>query len=133
MEGIRLKVTCNVFANVVRELRVFSRLLLLNDLFRTYRPLNASVGSIFITTLGGPERSAGSLGVVMKKRVSAAYSNLELDREVPSIFRRVADEWNRIIKDTQCQETSVCLTMTRSQGNEKICYSWISFFGFDNL
>ena len=114
MKGIRLKVTRNVFANVVRELRVFSRLFSLNDLFPTYRPLNASEGSIFITTLGGPERSAGSLGVAMNKRISAAYSSLELDREVPSIFRRVADEWNRIMKDKQCQETSVCLTMTRS-------------------
>ena len=102
MEGIRLKVTCNVFANVVRELRVFSRLLLLNDLFRTYRPLNASVGSIFITTLGGPERSAGSLGVVMSKRFSAAYSGLRLNHKVLSVLRYVSESWNRIIKDKQC-------------------------------
>ena len=114
MKGIHLKAMRNVFANVVRKLRVFSHLLSADDLFLTYSPLNASGGSIVIPALGGPERSAGSLGVAMYKRVSAAYSNLGLDHKISANSRYFSDWWNRIFNDKQCLETIVRLTMTRS-------------------
>lgn len=114
MKGIHLKAMHNVFANVVRELRVFSHVLSQNVLFPTYSSLNASGGSIVITAPGGPERSAGSLGVAMNKRVSAAYSTSELKRRVPCILRDSSDGRIGFFKDKQCLETSVRLTMTRS-------------------
>ena len=114
MKGILLKAMRNVFANVVRELRVFLHTLSTDQLFLTYSSLNASGGSIVISALGGPERSAGSLGVVMNKRASAAYSNQDLKRRVLCILCDSSDWWNRIFKDKQCLETIVRLTMTRS-------------------
>ena len=114
MKGILLKAMRNVFANVVRELRVFLHTLSTDQLFLTYSSLNASGGSIVISALGGPERSAGSLGVAMNNRVSAAYSNPELNRIISCVLRYSSDWWNRIIKDKQCLETIVRLTMTRS-------------------
>ena len=102
MKGIHLIATHNVFANVVRELSVFSRALSFHELFLPYSSLNASGGSIVITIPGGPERSAGSLGVVVSKRFSAAYSGLRLNHKVLSILRYVSESWNRIIKDKQC-------------------------------
>ncbi len=114
MKGIHLKVTRNVFANVVRELSVFSRALSSHELFLTYSPLNASDDSIVITIPGGPERSAGSLGIVVRKWISAAYSGLRKNREIVIFMRCVLERWNRIIKDKQCLETIIRLTMTRS-------------------
>ena len=114
MKGIHLKALRNVFANVVRKLRVFSHVLYVDELFPTYSPLNASGYSIVTSAPGGPERSAGSLGVAMNNRVSAAYSNPELNRIISSVLRYSSDWWNRIFKDKQCLETIVRLTMTRS-------------------
>ena len=114
MKGIHLKALRNVFANIVRKLRVFSHVLYVDELFPTYSPLNASGYSIVTSAPGGPERSAGSLGVAVCKRVWAAYSNLELNPRILVILRCCSDWANRIIKDKQCLETSVRLTMTRS-------------------
>ena len=114
MKGIHLKALHNVFANIVRKLRVFSHVLSVDDLFLPYSPLNASGYSIVTPAPGGPERSAGSLGVAVNKRVWAAYSNLELNPRI-LVFLRYCSDWaNRIINDKQCLETSIRLTMTRS-------------------
>ncbi len=114
MKGIYLKAMHNVFANVVKKLRVFSHLLFHNNVILTYSSLNAFGKSIVITALGGPERSAGSLGVVMNKRVLAACSIPELKRRGHYFLRDSSNWWNRIIKDKQCLETFERLTMTRS-------------------
>ena len=114
MKGIHLKALHNVFANIVRKLRVFSHVLSADELFLTYSPLNASGYSIVTSAPGGPERSAGSLGVAVNKRVWAAYSNLELNLRILVILRYCSEWENRIINDKQCLETSIRLTMTRS-------------------
>ena len=62
MKGIHLKALHNVFANIVRKLRVFSHVLSADELFPTYSPLNASGYSIVTSAPGGPEEECRVIG-----------------------------------------------------------------------
>ena len=114
MKEIQLILAHNVFANVGKCLRVFSRLISGFESTFRFSVLNASVGATNIVIPGGPERSAGSLGAAVNKRVLAACSKPELKRRQHYFLRDSSNWWNRIIKDKQCLETFECLTMTRS-------------------
>ena len=73
MKEIQLILAHNVFANVGKCLRVFSRLISGFESTFRFSVLNASVGAANIVIPGGPERSAGSLGIAIVDCVSEAY------------------------------------------------------------
>jgi len=73
MKEIHLNLAHNVFANVGKCLRVFSRLTSNIELLFRLGSSNASVGATTNNIPGGPERSAGSLGIAIVDCVAEAY------------------------------------------------------------
>ena len=84
MKEIQLILAHNVFANVDKCLRVFLRLISGFESTFRFSFLNASVGAANVVIPGGPERSAGSLGIAIMDCASGAYSVDSLSRCVKS-------------------------------------------------